>query len=52
MMLTNSTCVPEDKHRDPRAPREYLEHEPGYYAVFFLDPDGIKLEYVLTNDHD
>jgi len=25
------------------APREY-EYTPGYYAVFFYDPDGIKLE--------
>ena len=29
-------------------PREYPKYEPGYYAVFFLDPDGIKLEYVFT----
>jgi glyoxylase I family protein len=29
-------------------PREYPNYEPGYYAVFFLDPDGIKLEYVFT----
>ena len=29
-------------------PCEYPQHEPGYYAVFFLDPDGIKLEYVFT----
>jgi len=29
-------------------PREYPEYEPGYYAVFFLDPDGLKLEYVFT----
>ena len=34
------------------APREYPEYEPGYYALFFLDPDGIKLEFVFTNDHD
>jgi catechol 2,3-dioxygenase-like lactoylglutathione lyase family enzyme len=27
------------------APREY-EYTPGYYAVFFYDPDGIKLEIV------
>lgn len=26
-------------------PCEYA-YEPGYYAVFFSDPDGIKLEYV------
>jgi glyoxylase I family protein len=32
------------------APREYPKYEPGYYAVFFLDPDGIKLEYVFTPD--
>jgi glyoxylase I family protein len=23
-------------------------YEPGYYAVFFLDPDGIKLEFAHT----
>ncbi len=28
------------------APREYPEYMPGYYAVFFADPDGIKLELV------
>jgi catechol 2,3-dioxygenase-like lactoylglutathione lyase family enzyme len=28
------------------APREYPEYAPGYYAVFFTDPDGIKLEAV------
>jgi glyoxylase I family protein len=27
------------------APREY-DYMPGYYAVFFFDPDGIKLELV------
>ena len=32
------------------APREYTKYEPGYYAVFFLDPDGIKLECVFTPD--
>ena len=26
-------------------PREYA-YSPGYYAVFFYDPDGIKLEIV------
>ena len=29
-------------------PAEYPEYCPGYYAVFFADPDGIKLEYVYT----
>lgn len=28
------------------APAEYPQYEPGYYAVFFLDPDGIKIEVV------
>ena len=27
-------------------PREYPEYVPGYYAVFFTDPDGLKLEFV------
>jgi glyoxylase I family protein len=27
-------------------PREYPDYVPGYYAVFFSDPDGIKLECV------
>ncbi len=34
------------------APREYPQYEPGYYAGFFLDPDGIKLEYVFTPNSD
>jgi catechol 2,3-dioxygenase-like lactoylglutathione lyase family enzyme len=29
-------------------PAEYPEYCRGYYAVFFADPDGIKLEYVYT----
>jgi glyoxylase I family protein len=28
------------------APREYPQYMKGYYAVFFADPDGIKLELV------
>jgi catechol 2,3-dioxygenase-like lactoylglutathione lyase family enzyme len=31
------------------APREY-DYTPGYYAVFFTDPDGIKLEVVHIPD--
>jgi catechol 2,3-dioxygenase-like lactoylglutathione lyase family enzyme len=27
-------------------PADYPQYAPGYYAVFFLDPDGIKLEVV------
>jgi catechol 2,3-dioxygenase-like lactoylglutathione lyase family enzyme len=29
------------------APAEY-DYEPGYYAVFFADPDGMKLEMAYT----
>ena len=28
------------------APAEYPQYGAGYYAVFFSDPDGLKLEYV------
>jgi catechol 2,3-dioxygenase-like lactoylglutathione lyase family enzyme len=28
------------------APAEYPAYGPGYYAVFFADPDGLKLEFV------
>lgn len=30
------------------APALYEKYAPGYYALFFVDPDGIKLEYVYT----
>ncbi len=30
------------------APADYPAYAPGYYAVFFSDPDGLKLEYVYT----
>ncbi len=29
------------------APAEYPQYSPGYYAVFFADPDGLKLEFVF-----
>lgn len=29
------------------APAEYPRYGEGYYAVFFADPDGLKLEYVF-----
>jgi catechol 2,3-dioxygenase-like lactoylglutathione lyase family enzyme len=29
-------------------PAEYPQYGDGYYAVFFADPDGLKLEYVFT----
>lgn len=29
-------------------PARYDHYVPGYYAVFFADPDGIKLEYAFT----
>ena len=32
-----------------RTPSEY-GYEPGYYAVFFRDPDGLKLELVHVPD--
>ncbi|MGD0189510.1 MAG: VOC family protein [Rhizomicrobium sp.] len=28
-------------------PAEYPAYGPGYYAIFFADPDGLKLEYVF-----
>jgi len=28
------------------APRAYPEYGPAYYAVYFADPDGLKLEFV------
>ena len=28
------------------SPSDYPEYGPTYYAVFFADPDGMKLEYV------
>lgn len=31
-------------------PATYAHYAPGYYAVFFADPDGIKLEYGFTPD--
>lgn len=30
------------------APAEYPHYWPGYFALFFADPDGIKLEYVFV----
>lgn len=30
------------------APAEYPDYGDGYYAVFFADADGLKLEYVFT----
>jgi len=32
------------------SPREYPEYVRGYYAVFFTDPDGLKLELVHIPD--
>ena len=29
------------------APADYPRYGPTYYAVFFADPDGLKLEYVF-----
>ena len=30
-------------------PAAYEHYAPGYYAVFFTGPDGVKLEYVFTS---
>ncbi|KAF8975624.1 hypothetical protein BGZ46_008978 [Entomortierella lignicola] len=32
-------------------PAEYPQYSPGYYAVFFTDPDGVKLELVYCSHH-
>jgi glyoxylase I family protein len=37
-------ALPEHGFRILHEPKEY-PYSPGYYAVFFADPDGIKLEY-------
>ena len=36
----------ENGHEIESGPEEYNQYTPGYYAVFFYDPDGIKLEIV------
>ena len=33
-------------HHDARGMHAEYPYAPGYYAVFFTDPDGIKLELV------
>jgi hypothetical protein len=30
------------------APADYPQYRAGYYALFFADPDGLKLEYAYT----
>ena len=30
----------------PSPPRHYPQYDPDYYAVFFEDPDGIRIEVV------
>jgi catechol 2,3-dioxygenase-like lactoylglutathione lyase family enzyme len=37
--------IPANGGKVTDAPREY-DYIPGYYAVFFTDPDGLKLELV------
>ena len=39
-----------DRRRDRERPEEYA-YDLGYYAVFFYDPDGIKLEIVHVPRH-
>ncbi len=36
----------DNGHQIESGPEEYNQYTPGYYAVFFYDPDGIKLEIV------
>ncbi len=38
--------APRKLHALYRTPREFPEYRPGYYAVFFEDPDRLKLEVV------
>jgi len=40
LVRTNATVL------DP--PADYPQYGAGYYAVFFADPDGLKLEYVFS----
>ncbi len=37
-----------DSGLSPTKPRLYPEYSPDYYAIFFSDPDGIRLEIVNT----
>ena len=45
MRSTLSFSVSKVHYRTQTPPAEY-GYEPGYYAVFFVDPDGLKLEFV------
>ena len=38
--------VQEQDVETESAPKEFPQYSPGYYAAFFFDPDGIKLEVV------
>lgn len=42
--------IPEHGGKITDPPREY-PYWPGYYSVFFTDPDGIKLEVVVNPQH-
>ena len=42
-------ALPEHGFRILDAPKEY-PYAAGYYAVFFADPDGIKLEFAFIGD--
>ena len=45
MRSTLSFSVSKVHYRTQTPPAEY-GYEPGYYAVFFVDPDGFELEFV------
>jgi phosphatidylethanolamine-binding protein (PEBP) family uncharacterized protein len=34
-----------------RLPADYPDYGTGYYALFFADPDGLKLEFVHWPGH-
>lgn len=36
---------------EPTAPQHYPEYNPEYYAIFFQDPDGIRLEIVARTSY-
>lgn len=42
--VINKFLVPRDINPLYDSPREYPEYSEGYYAVFFEDPDRVKLE--------
>jgi quercetin dioxygenase-like cupin family protein/catechol 2,3-dioxygenase-like lactoylglutathione lyase family enzyme len=56
LCLADRAAVDEAHHRlrelevDASEPRLYPEYRPDYYATFFSDPDGVRLELVCDTD--